>query len=150
MAPIYANKTDGAIVAEGFDLGERGGQQLRELRIGYFTGCHRKLTMFDAITTTRTSLDRQLVGQIREDHLGPVMRQELLIRCGLQRRAAVEAVLFELPKISRPGNGGHVERLGKCIGAIVGLIIIREDKVDFSGLEAECEKIVIDLQFAQE
>ena len=51
-------------------------------------------------------------------------------------------------KYSRPGNRRDVERLGKCVGAIVGLIIIREDKVDFPGFEAECEKIVIDVQFA--
>src|SRR5262245_7070799 len=64
MAPVCANETDGAIVGEGFDLGERRGQQLRELRIGHFTGCHRKLTMFDATTTVRMTLDRRVVGRI--------------------------------------------------------------------------------------
>ena len=80
--------------------------------------------MFDDAAATRMPLDRHVIGRIREDHIGPIRHQKRLIGCGVQRRAAVEAVLSELPKISRPGDRRSVEHLWKRVGAIVGLFTI--------------------------
>ena len=149
MAPSYADKADGAVMRECFDLGKRGGQKPHELRVRHFTGRHRKFTVLDTAATADMP-DRQIVGRIREDHVGPIKPQEPLIGGALQRRAAEQAVLFELPKVSRFGNGREAERLRKRVGAVVVRVAIREDKVDLCGVKANCRKIVIYIQLTQE
>jgi hypothetical protein len=61
----------------------------------------------------------------------------------------MNAVVSELPSVAKFGNGRNVERLRKHLGAIVSLIAITKDYVDFRSVESNHRKIKIDIERAE-
>ena len=69
MAPIHAHEMEGAVRAVPREVGESRSQELRELRLGHFSGGHDEVLVFDPARSANITVDLDVVRRVGENEL---------------------------------------------------------------------------------
>src|SRR5215216_6305905 len=112
VAPVHAHEGDGAVPAGGGRMADRLCQELRERLRRHLAGSHGELAMTHPAKPADMTVDRHVVGWVREDEIRGFSFHQSCEALGIPRVAAQEPMTIEEPDVSAPGDGrsGVAER----------------------------------------
>src|SRR5262249_12406346 len=102
VAPIRADKVDGAARAVAREEREHALQEAAELCFAHLPAGHGKLAVHDGALAADMALDGHVIGRIGEHHLRGTALQQPLIARRLERIAAQQAMAPERPEVTGP------------------------------------------------
>ena len=116
VAPIHADKVNGAIARYRRGFAERILQKFNKFAAGKLAGAHNEFAMLDPAASHDVT-DRNVVGRIHERHRGLAaahQEREVAFTAGI---CAEQAVLVQVPEVAQLGHGWcrsprGIERVG--------------------------------------
>ncbi len=140
MTPVHAHEGDGAIaaVASAIRL-EDGREEGRERCVRHLPRGHRELGVLHVPETRDVPADGDVIRRVREHHLRLLALQQTDIRVFLGCIGAQDAVIAELPEVSRPRDHRSFGLRRRELIERIGLArhrLVANDEVDLGDLEA--------------